>query len=75
MGRKNFSFSCNGLSLSPLILKLRQEKIEYQDIAKDFLPQNYVLQQKIEPSIHQTQALNAWKTQGSHGVVVLPTGW
>lgn len=57
-----------------LILKLRQEKIEYQDIAKDFLPQNYVLQQKIEPRIHQTQALNAWKTQGSHGVVVLPTG-
>ncbi len=57
-----------------LILKLRQEKIEYQDIAKDFLPQNYILQHKIEPRAHQTQALNAWKAQGSHGVVVLPTG-
>ena len=57
-----------------LILSLRNDQIQYLDLAKDFLPQNFSLQIKIEPRPYQIQALEAWINQQSSGVVVLPTG-
>lgn len=57
-----------------LVLQLREKKLPYQDFAKEFAPQEFVLQKTIEPRTYQAQALAAWKQQGSFGVVVLPTG-
>ncbi|MGY3805276.1 DEAD/DEAH box helicase [Pigmentibacter ruber] len=68
------SFRAMAYHYRNLILSLRKDQIEYLDVAKDFLPQNFSLQIKIEPRPYQIQALEAWINQQSNGVVVLPTG-
>jgi superfamily II DNA or RNA helicase len=56
------------------ILTLRARNLAYIDKAKNFSPFNLMLKEQITPRPHQSDALNAWVTKGSQGVVVLPTG-
>jgi superfamily II DNA or RNA helicase len=57
-----------------IVLAWRAAGLEYQDLAKKFVPQPFALAQPFEPFPHQAQALEAWVKGGSRGVVELPTG-
>ena len=52
----------------------RAEGIEVVDKARDFKELILTSGADKEPYKHQLEALNAWKSQGRQGVVVLPTG-
>jgi superfamily II DNA or RNA helicase len=57
-----------------LLEVLKEENIAIQDEAKAFDSLNLSSSRSIEPYLHQTEALEAWKKSGRKGVVVLPTG-
>ncbi len=52
----------------------RAEGVEVVDKARDFKELILTSGADKEPYKHQLEALNAWKSQGRQGVVVLPTG-
>ena len=52
----------------------RAEGVEIVDKARDFKELTLTSGADKEPYKHQLEALNAWKSQGRQGVVVLPTG-
>ena len=52
----------------------RAEGVEIADKARDFKELTLTSEADKEPYKHQLEALNAWKSQGRQGVVVLPTG-
>lgn len=56
-----------------LVEALQASETEFTDDAKGFYPIDLVASLEMEPYIHQTEALAAWKLAGGHGVVVLPT--
>lgn len=53
---------------------LQKAQINFNDLAKEFFPLDLIPSVEIEPYLHQTEALFAWKNAGRKGVVVLPTG-
>ena len=57
-----------------IVLHLHRNKIPFNDKAKDFAPLELSLQTGFSPLPHQAAALDAWKSGGRRGVVVLPTG-
>ncbi|MEZ4741468.1 MAG: DEAD/DEAH box helicase family protein [Bdellovibrionota bacterium] len=57
-----------------VILHLIQEKIKFNDQAKNYTPIDSTLVQSITPRHHQEKALEAWLKSGKQGVVSLPTG-
>jgi superfamily II DNA or RNA helicase len=57
-----------------IVEKLRQEKIEFLDEARNYQPLECKLKSTREPFPHQREALNTWWNQSGRGVVVLPTG-
>ncbi|CAN5898907.1 DEAD/DEAH box helicase family protein [soil metagenome] len=52
----------------------REEGVDIVDKAKGFKELKLTSEADKEPYKHQLEALNAWKSQGRQGVVVLPTG-
>jgi len=72
--RRTQEFRAPAYCYRDIILSLRAHQIPYQDYARQFNPCEFPLKQKINPRPYQLDALNAWKTKGSKGVVVLPTG-
>jgi superfamily II DNA or RNA helicase len=52
---------------------LQAEGASFVDQAKAFDPLELVPSMEMEPYLHQTEALTAWKQAGRKGVVVLPT--
>jgi superfamily II DNA or RNA helicase len=57
-----------------LVEHLRQQKIPYEDKARQYQPSPWRLRTSRDPFPHQTEALAAWWNAGGRGVVVLPTG-
>jgi superfamily II DNA or RNA helicase len=68
------TFRAEGRAYRALIEHLRREQIAYHDEARAFQPTPWALHTSRDPFPHQTDALAAWRHQGSRGVVVLPTG-
>jgi superfamily II DNA or RNA helicase len=56
-----------------LVLAMRAEGTELDDKAKAFAEVEMVPSLEMEPYPHQQEALDAWRTAGRMGVVVLPT--
>ncbi len=56
-----------------LVLALRAEGTELDDKAKAFAEVEMVPSLEMEPYPHQQEALDAWRSAGRMGVVVLPT--
>jgi hypothetical protein len=48
-----------------IIKTLFNEKIEFEDNAKLFEKQNFVLRDALTPRPHQSQALESWRGNGS----------
>jgi superfamily II DNA or RNA helicase len=44
------------------------------DQARDYAESAFRMRERLEPYQHQQEALDAWKTGGKRGLVVLPTG-
>ena len=57
-----------------IIKTLFNEKIEFEDNARLFEKQNFVLRDALTPRPHQSQAVESWRGNGSKGVIVMPTG-
>ncbi|AZI44376.1 DEAD/DEAH box helicase [Deinococcus psychrotolerans] len=53
---------------------LRAHGVKHQDEATEFKTLELRVSREVEPYLHQTEALAAWKQAGRQGVVVLPTG-
>ena len=66
-------FRVPAIKYRPLLEALQASKTEVTDDAKDFYTIDLVASLEMEPYIHQTEALAAWKLAGGQGVVVLPT--
>jgi superfamily II DNA or RNA helicase len=56
-----------------LVLAMRAEGTELDDKARAFVEVEMVPSLEMEPYPHQQEALDAWRTAGRMGVVVLPT--
>lgn len=56
-----------------LVETLQAEGSSFSDEAKGFEPLELVPSMEMEPYLHQSEALAAWKQAGRKGVVVLPT--
>ncbi len=56
-----------------LVLAMRAEGTELDDKARAFAEVEMVPSLEMEPYPHQQEALDAWRTAGRMGVVVLPT--
>ncbi|NJL10002.1 MAG: DEAD/DEAH box helicase [Calothrix sp. SM1_7_51] len=56
-----------------IVEAMRGENTEFVDNASAFYPIELVSSLEMEPYLHQTEALDAWKLAGRQGVVVLPT--
>ncbi len=57
-----------------LLLTLTRAKIAYCDLARKYAEIELSFRFERKPYAYQTEALQAWLSQGSCGVVVLPTG-
>ncbi|HEV8058547.1 MAG TPA: DEAD/DEAH box helicase family protein [Gemmataceae bacterium] len=57
-----------------LIEHLRQQKVAYQDGARNYEPLELKQASSRTPFPHQSEALEAWWRGGGRGIVVLPTG-
>jgi superfamily II DNA or RNA helicase len=53
---------------------LRTNLLPYHDEARAYEPTPWSLRTSRDPFPHQTEALEAWWTNGARGIVVLPTG-
>ena len=62
------------IDYADLILKLRAQKIPYEDEARAYSELSRVPAVKHEPFEYQREALRAWERARCRGVVVLPTG-
>lgn len=66
-------FRIPAIDYRSLIEALQAEGASFVDQAKAFEPLELVPSMEMEPYLHQTEALTAWKQAGRKGVVVLPT--
>ena len=57
-----------------IVEHLRQQRIRYEDNARQYKAESRPLITSRDPFPHQTEALSAWWSSGGRGVVVLPTG-
>ncbi|MCL1946931.1 MAG: DEAD/DEAH box helicase [Chitinivibrionia bacterium] len=62
------------MNYGEIVKTLFNEKIEFEDNAKLFEKQNFVLRDALSPRPHQSQAIQSWRENDSKGVVVMPTG-
>jgi superfamily II DNA or RNA helicase len=67
-------FRIPAIQYRPLVESLQGDSVNFVDDARAFYPIELTSTLQMEPYIHQTEALNAWKLAGRKGVVVLPTG-
>lgn len=56
-----------------LVETLQAEGSNFSDEARGFEPLELIPSMEMEPYLHQSEALAAWKQAGRKGVVVLPT--
>jgi superfamily II DNA or RNA helicase len=66
-------FRIPAIQYRELITTLRREAIAHDDQAKNFASVELNDQLPYSPYPHQREALDAWRTAGHRGVVVLPT--
>jgi superfamily II DNA or RNA helicase len=66
-------FRVPAIQYRELVTTLRREAIAFEDQAKDFGAIELNGELKYSPYPHQQEALDAWKSSGHRGVVVLPT--
>jgi len=66
-------FRIRAIQYRPLVEALQAENTNFIDEAKAFLSLELVASLEMEPYLHQSEALAAWKLAGRQGVVVLPT--
>lgn len=66
-------FRIPAIHYRPLVEALQAEGTHFIDDAKSFEPLELVPSMEMEPYLHQSEALLAWKQAGRRGVVVLPT--
>ena len=57
-----------------IALAIRDMKVSWQDLARDYELLPLTLKEPIQPRSHQAAALTAWTEAGRRGVVSLPTG-
>lgn len=57
-----------------IVERLRREKTEYTDKARNYEPTPWNLQIDREPFPHQSEGVDVWWRAGGRGLVVLPTG-
>ena len=62
------------IDYAELILKLRAQKVPYEDEARAYSELSRAPAVKHEPFVYQREALQAWERARFRGVVVLPTG-
>lgn len=62
------------LAYRAIVTELHQQKIPYQDQAKDWTAIEVPLKKQLTPRPFQDEALREWIASGGRGVVVLPTG-
>ncbi|MFO0593643.1 MAG: DEAD/DEAH box helicase family protein [Polyangiaceae bacterium] len=62
------------IDYAELILKLRAQKVPYEDEARAYTELARTPAVKHEPFVYQREALAAWERARFRGVVVLPTG-
>ena len=68
------SFRARACDYAEIVMALLKEKIPFADNARNYLPLQLDLKEKLIPRKHQTQALEAWKSNQCRGVAALPTG-
>jgi len=66
-------FRIPAIHYRPLVEALQAEGTNFIDEAKAFAPLELIPSVEMEPYLHQSEALMAWKLAGRRGVVVLPT--
>jgi superfamily II DNA or RNA helicase len=66
-------FRIQAIQYRPLVEALQAEETYFIDEAKAFVSLELASSLEMEPYLHQTEALAAWKLAGRQGVVVLPT--
>ncbi|MBO3462380.1 DEAD/DEAH box helicase family protein [Aetokthonos hydrillicola Thurmond2011] len=66
-------FRIRAIQYRPLVEALQAQNTDFIDEAKAFVPLELTSTLEMEPYLHQTEALAAWKLAGRQGVVVLPT--
>lgn len=66
-------FRVPAIQYRALLETLRQEGTQFKDEAADFANVDLDASLERQPYPHQQEALQAWKTAGKRGVVVLPT--
>jgi len=67
-------FRAPGQCYRAVIETLRTHGVKHQDEATEFQSLELRVSREVEPYLHQTEALAAWKRAGRQGLVVLPTG-
>jgi len=65
---------CMAYLYAPLVLALRECRINYKDEAKNFAPLKLKLNTELSPRPHQQQALERWKESQCRALTALPTG-
>ena len=68
------SFRAKACDYAEIVMFLLREKIPFSDNARNYIPLDLELREKIIPRKHQLTALEAWKKNQCRGVVALPTG-
>ena len=72
--RRTSQFRVSAHCYRDLVLWLRENKIEYKDLARKYGEVSCSIKEPITPRLHQEKALAAWIKAGKRGVVSLPTG-
>jgi len=67
-------FRAEGIWYRTIVQHLRDQKIPYEDKARDYDPTRWTIRIDKPAFPHQTEGLEAWNQSGKRGVVVLPTG-
>jgi superfamily II DNA or RNA helicase len=57
-----------------IVEALRDQKVAYEDQARQYQPTPWTLNDPRQPFPHQSEAVETWWQHGGRGVVVLPTG-
>ncbi len=62
------------LDYATIIMTLYREKVEFDDLAKEFVLLDLQREESFPPRPHQAEAFTKWTDGGGRGVVVMPTG-
>ena len=72
--RRTLTYRAPAYAYREIVLELREQKVAYQDYARQFTAEEFTLKEPITPRPYQLEAMDAWQDSGCRGVVTLPTG-